>query len=79
MGIALKRSVPKLKKSFYKTLKNRKITHSNRSVYLYLDEFTNYNDTEIGADALTLLEGLGYQVHMLPPRKVDVPIFPKVF
>lgn len=69
MGIALKRSVPKLKKSFYKTLKNRKITHSNRSVYLYLDEFTNYNDTEIGADALTLLEGLGYQVHMLPPTE----------
>jgi Fe-S oxidoreductase len=69
LGIAQKRSVPKLKKSLYKKLKNRKLIKSSKSVYLYLDEFTNYNDTEIGADAIALLEGLGYQVCILPPTE----------
>ncbi len=31
-------------------------------VYLFCDEFTNYNDTEIGIKAITLLERLGYEV-----------------
>lgn len=69
LGIAQKRSVPKLKKSLYKSLKNRKLIKSSKSVYLYLDEFTNYNDTEIGTDAIALLEGLGYQVCILPPTE----------
>jgi len=33
-----------------------------RTVYLFCDEFTNYNDTEIGMKAVMLLEKLGYQV-----------------
>ncbi len=33
-----------------------------RSVYLFCDEFTNYNDTEIGITAVQLLEKLGYEV-----------------
>jgi FAD/FMN-containing dehydrogenase/Fe-S oxidoreductase len=33
-----------------------------RSVFLFCDEFTNYNDTEIGIKAILLLEKLGYQV-----------------
>ena len=32
------------------------------SVYLFCDEFTNYNDTEIGIKAILLLEKLGYEV-----------------
>ena len=31
-------------------------------VYLFCDEFTNYNDVEIGQKAILLLERLGYQV-----------------
>jgi Fe-S oxidoreductase len=31
-------------------------------VYLFCDEFTNYNDTEIGIKAILLLEKLGYEV-----------------
>ena len=69
LGIAPERSIPKLKKSLYKTLKNNNLKTSNKSVYLYLDEFTNYLDTELGRDALYLLEGLGYQVQFLPPSE----------
>ena len=32
------------------------------TVYLFCDEFTNYNDTEIGQKAILLLEKLGYQI-----------------
>jgi FAD/FMN-containing dehydrogenase/Fe-S oxidoreductase len=31
-------------------------------VYLFIDEFTNYNDVEIGKKAVLLLERLGYEV-----------------
>ncbi|GAO44876.1 FAD-binding and (Fe-S)-binding domain-containing protein [Flavihumibacter petaseus] len=33
-----------------------------RTVYLFCDEFTNFNDTGIGIKAVELLEKLGYQV-----------------
>ncbi|HET7896811.1 MAG TPA: FAD-linked oxidase C-terminal domain-containing protein, partial [Flavisolibacter sp.] len=35
---------------------------SSKKVYLFCDEFTNYNDTEIGIKAILLLEKLGYEV-----------------
>jgi Fe-S oxidoreductase len=34
-------------------------------VYIICDEFTNYNDTEIGIKAVLLLERLGYEVLMV--------------
>ena len=33
-----------------------------RKVYLFCDEFTNYNDTETGIKAIQLLQRLGYEV-----------------
>lgn len=33
-------------------------------VYLFCDEFTNYNDTEVGVKAILLLERLGYEVEI---------------
>ena len=38
-------------------------------VYFFCDEFTNYNDTEIGIKAILLLEKLGYEVEI--PRHVE--------
>jgi len=35
---------------------------SQRKVYLFCDEFTNFNDVEIGKKAILLLEKLGYEV-----------------
>ena len=40
-----------------------------RTVYLFCDEFTNYNDTEIGIKAITLLERLGYTV--IIPKHIE--------
>jgi FAD/FMN-containing dehydrogenase/Fe-S oxidoreductase len=61
MGISLKRSVPKLTP---KTLKAwyKKQTHSSsqKIVYVFCDEFTNFYDTDIGKDTITVLKRLGY-------------------
>jgi len=40
-----------------------------RKVYLFCDEFTNYNDEEIGKKAVGLLEKLGYEV--IIPKHVE--------
>jgi len=67
-GFAEKRSMPtlytKTLKSWYKHHKASHNGHatSNKKVYLFCDEFTNFNDTEIGIKAILLLEQLGYQV-----------------
>jgi FAD/FMN-containing dehydrogenase/Fe-S oxidoreductase len=63
VGFAVRRSLPTL---YSTTLRNWFKTHPKRSsekkVILFCDEFTNYNDTEIGIKAILLLEKLGYEV-----------------
>jgi Fe-S oxidoreductase len=65
-GFALKRSMPKLSKNtlqhWYKKHKKEITATQNRQVYLFCDEFTNYNDAHIGITAILLLEKLGYGV-----------------
>jgi FAD/FMN-containing dehydrogenase/Fe-S oxidoreductase len=39
-----------------------RVAAGQRRVYLFCDEFTNYNDTETGIKAILLLERLGYDV-----------------
>jgi Fe-S oxidoreductase len=36
-----------------------------KSVYFFIDEFTNYNDTQIGIKAISLLKKLGYEVKVV--------------
>lgn len=63
MGVATERSVPKLaKQPLSAWLKKYQPTNSKRTIYLFNDEFTNYYDAEIGKDAVTVLEKLGYKV-----------------
>ncbi|OQX76718.1 MAG: FAD-binding oxidoreductase [Bacteroidetes bacterium 4484_249] len=69
IGFAPKRSIPKLYKI---TLKAWLRNNSNESeiksynlkgkVYVFADEFTDYNDTDIGIKAVKILTQLGYQV-----------------
>jgi len=63
-GFAVKRSMPTLYKttlqSWYK--KHKSQAAGQKKIYLFCDEFTNYNDTEIGIKAIQLLEKLGYEV-----------------
>jgi FAD/FMN-containing dehydrogenase/Fe-S oxidoreductase len=65
-GFASKRSMPTMYKttlrSWYKKRQTAKGKQQSRQVYLFCDEFTNYNDTEIGIKAIQLLEKLGYEV-----------------
>jgi Fe-S oxidoreductase len=50
-------------KNWYKEQKNKgKLKTATHKVYLFCDEFTNYNDTKIGIKAILLLEKLGYEV-----------------
>jgi Fe-S oxidoreductase len=65
-GFAPKRSMPPmhaftLQQWFKKHTKENPIA-SEKKVFLFCDEFTNYNDTEIGIKAILLLEKLGYKV-----------------
>ncbi len=64
LGFASKRSMPLLNKltlaKYYQKLKHQEIT--NGKVYLFNDEFTNYNDSDIGIKAIQLLQKLGYEV-----------------
>jgi len=69
VGFGVKRSMPllhtiTLKKWFNRHLaeKSHRAGTAQRKVYLFCDEFTNYNDTEIGIKAILLLEKLGYEV-----------------
>ena len=72
-GFAIKRSMPKiskvsLEKWFQKNYTSNN-TKGNKKVYLFCDEFTNYNDAEIGMKGVLLLEKLGYEV--LLPKQVE--------
>jgi Fe-S oxidoreductase len=65
-GFAAERSMPSLSKQsllkWYNKFSKGKNKSTKRKVYLFCDEFTNYNDTEIGIKAILLLEKLGYDV-----------------
>lgn len=65
-GFAVERSMPTLYqstlRSWYKNHKRHTPFHSERKVYLFCDEFSNYNDTEIGIKTVLLMEKLGYEV-----------------
>ncbi|WP_237390523.1 FAD-binding and (Fe-S)-binding domain-containing protein [Fulvivirga sediminis] len=66
-GFAKERSMPLLHKKY--TLKKwleKKFTPSanliNGHVYLFIDEFTNYNDVDLGIKTIQLLDKLGYKI-----------------
>ncbi len=68
-GFANLRSMPTLAQTTVeKWMKNRKqedrklVNSNGKKIYLFCDEFTNYNDSAIGIKAIQLLERLGYDV-----------------
>jgi len=67
MGVAPERSLPQLAPQSLKDLiKKGKMNlvpeEKIGAVFLFIDEFTNLLDVEIGVDAIELLVGLGYEV-----------------
>ena len=75
IGFAPQRSMPLLAKKTMKQWMNKYIkelshkTDSIGKVYLFNDEFTNFNDTDIGIKAVQLLTRLGYEVVI--PKHID--------
>ncbi len=71
LGIAQQRSLPLLHKTtlrkwFQKTKSQGQVSGAKKgNVFFFCDEFTNFNDVEIGIKAIRLLTKLGYEVHML--------------
>lgn len=67
IGFAPKRSIPKLYKTTLKAwIKANPFSGdtANGKVYLFADEFTNFNDVSIGIKTLKLLNSLGYAVEI---------------
>ena len=68
LGLAPQRDLPPLyKTTLYKWYKRhwKKRSQSKRAVYLFIDEFTQFNDVEIGITTIKLLDRLGYQVNVV--------------
>lgn len=66
-GFATQRSIPKLHKTtlrkWYKKHYHTIAPHNkDKKVYLFCDEFTDFNDTDIGITTVRLLAKLGYEV-----------------
>lgn len=66
LGFATQRTIPLLSKESLKKWAKHNLNpqggkYPNGKVYLFNDEFTNYNDTEIGIKAIKLLNRLGYE------------------
>jgi FAD/FMN-containing dehydrogenase/Fe-S oxidoreductase len=68
LGVASKRNLPEVSKvslvSWFKKNSEKYPVQKPviKSLYLFVDEFTNFNDTEIGIRAIKLLRKLGYDV-----------------
>lgn len=65
IGFEPKRSIPKLSPQTLKkwlSKQNSASKNTGRKVYLFADEFTNYNESHIGIKAIMLLNKLGYEV-----------------
>ncbi len=78
VGFHPERTMPRLEKTTVKQWgagrsEGKKLAHgsdpSDRSLLLYIDEFTNYNDVSVGQKTVMLLERLGYGVQI--PRVVE--------
>ncbi|RED50709.1 FAD-binding and (Fe-S)-binding domain-containing protein [Seonamhaeicola aphaedonensis] len=85
LGIAIERSIPKLASmTFRKWYVKNKFKYDNTiydkgELYLFIDEFTNYYDIEVGKDALELLSKLGYKVHVIEHEESGRSLISKGF
>jgi Fe-S oxidoreductase len=72
-GFAQGRSIPKLNKiplrRWHRMNANKNGRFQNGRVFLFCDEFTNFNDEDVGIKAVRLLNRLGYEV--IIPNHVD--------
>jgi len=71
LNVAPERSIPTIQKQSLRQWYKRKFRAKTKpiqaikKVYLFCDEFTNWNDTEIGKKAILLLDTLGYAIEII--------------
>ena len=71
LGVAPKRNLPQLSKMSLRKWYDKNYASlpgpqtAIKSLYLFVDEFTNHNDTSIGITAIKLLKQLGYEVKLV--------------
>lgn len=71
LGVASERSLPQMSSQSWWNWWQRSGQHldvsnpTGKTVFLFCDEFTNYNEAELGQQAVQLLLGLGYRVKMV--------------
>ncbi|MDY8135781.1 FAD-binding and (Fe-S)-binding domain-containing protein [Aquimarina sp. 2201CG5-10] len=70
LGVAKKRNLPELsdlslRKWYKNNLKNLQPENPIKTIYFFVDEFTNHLDTQIGIDAIELLVALNYEVKIV--------------
>lgn len=63
-GVAIERSLPKVYNFDFDAFLKRLPKQNGKEVVLFIDEFTHYMDIEVGKDAITVLNTLGYQIHL---------------
>ena len=63
-GVAVERSFPKLHKFDFDAFLHQLPEQKGREVVLFIDEFTQFMDIEVGQDAIVLLNSLGYRIHL---------------
>jgi len=78
-GFARQRSIPVIYKTTLKRWARKNLPLLNpvqpvKKVYLFADEFTNYNDTLVGIQAIKLLTALGYGVN-IPDHNLSARTF----
>jgi len=76
LGFAICRSMPKLAnqtliKWINANLENLNLQLANREkqIFFFIDEFTNFNDVEVGKTAIKLLHKLGYYIDFVPHKE----------
>ena len=72
LGFSTKRSLPTLSKTTFRGWLRKQLPSLNNSLelrigrlYLFVDEFTNYNDVEVGISFVNLLHALGYEIRVI--------------
>ena len=73
LGFASQRSLPALSGTTFRTWLRKYLPQLNASLesrtgifYLFIDEFTNYNDVIVGISFVKLMHELGYEVRVIP-------------
>lgn len=84
VGVASKRSLPQVTKQPFNNwlinyLKENEVASPIKELYLFVDEFTNFLEPEIGKDTVKLLSKLNYKIHYLPHKESGRALISKGF